>query len=389
MAKTSPAPLERPAGAPGARAPARLGVALALVPAALALVPAAAALAPPQDAEGPTLGAALDPLLARAHARPEATAWLTLEAWPAWDDAAWDTTAPWTRWSDAVRALRAARAEAEGEESAAARRARGALALCALAQGRFEEAWEHLARAGDPDALAALVPRLLPGAAPGAVDGSGALPGGARLAPALPPALGIDPREAREMRSAPFRLGAATLTLRVYFEPGSGVQLDLEHVAGGPAALALAIPVPLEAALERVYVDWDEVTPEAGGVRLELSDERRAISVWATLDYRAPAFPRTLPEALARALARAGVRAAQDAPPRAARFAEILAGLLDVPLAAGEPPSDGLAPLELSAAAAAELGALVGAAERFLLERPAPAEPGAGAEKEAGSPPGH
>lgn len=371
MAKRPRAPLERPARAPGARALALLGVALALAPAALAL---------PQDAEGPTLGAALDPLLARAHARPEAAAWLTLEAWPTWDDAAWDTDAPWARWSDAVRALRAARA-AEGEESAAARRARGALALCALAQGRHEEAWEHLARAGDPDALAALVPRLLPGAAPGAADGSGALPGGARLAPALPPALGIDPREAREMRSAPFRLGAATLTLRVYFEPGSGVQLDVKHVAGGPAALALAIPVPLEAALERVYVDWDEVAPEAGGVRLELSSERREVSVWATLDYRAPAFPRTLPEALPRALARAGVRAAQDAPPRAARFAETLAGLLDVPLAAGEPPG-GLAPLELSAAAAAELGALVGAAERFLLERPAPAE------KQAGSAPG-
>jgi len=172
------------------------------------------------------------------------------------------------------------------------------------------------------------------------------------------------------MRSAPFAVGEARADLRVLLEPGSGVQIDLRHLGGPPLALAVRIPVPHDAALARVYLDWDELEETGGAVRVSLSAEHPEISLWAELVPHRAAFSKTLPAALPAGFAGSGIRLAAGASQRWKHLTAALARLLDLPLLPPAAPGGmvrSLHPLELSPREPGELRSLVSSAERFLI----------------------
>jgi hypothetical protein len=160
----------------------------------------------------------------------------------------------WESFGTAIAAENAAPGNAE-------RRAR--LALLALEQRRFEDAWNHLAAtSADPAWTAAILPRFIPGVPAGTNvrDGGRAtpLPDGVVLAPSLPPASAGAVRgriDRRAMSLSDLEIGAARVTLRVAVE-AEGVQIDVKHVSGGTAKLAIVIPEPREIPFGNEYVDW-------------------------------------------------------------------------------------------------------------------------------------
>src|SRR6186713_777615 len=145
---------------------------------------------------------------------------------------AWARGETWKRWSELLKL----EAGAAGPDPAR----RAELALLALEQGRYEDAWDRFAQcAPAPPVAAALLARLLPGAP------AGPLADGAVLRPALPPpgAASTPPRgiDRRAMRIEGLAVGAAVIGLRISVEV-EGVQIDVEHLSGGPAKLSIAIP---------------------------------------------------------------------------------------------------------------------------------------------------
>lgn len=268
----------------------------------------------------------------------------------------------WARWAELVAA------EAAAPEPEPARRA--ALALLAHAQGRDEDAWEHLARtAADPRATAAVLPFLWPGVPAGTAVEAGArpapLPAGVLLAPSLPPGGG----EAASGHAAPvrvrwegLRVGEARVDLELAVEP-TGVELTAAHAAGPPVTVRALLPAPAGREIRVTYVDWmrqdDPSLPLQ--VRLSSADEEAHV-LFGRYAPRPVRYPRPLDRLRPKSLE--------------------LGGLWLVPAAQG--PSDG----ELDAAASA-FERVLDVSCRVRRAPPADAEPfpglavhlGAGAER--------
>src|SRR5204863_139988 len=118
---------------------------------------------------------------------------------------------------------------------------RAGLARIALAQGRFDDAWDHFAATGGaPEICAALLPGFLPGVAIGSAPEGvavgpggivGALPDGVLLAPASPPpAVAAAPDAALFRAAGPALasvLGFAVATKSAPSAVFPGVKIDL------------------------------------------------------------------------------------------------------------------------------------------------------------------
>ncbi len=207
---------------------------------------------------------------------------------------AWNAPATWKRFAELL--------SAEASAAAADPLKRAELAELALAQSRWDDAWSRFAEgAPSPAALAALLPRFLPGAAP--APPNAALPDGAILRPALPPhatGAGEIPRgavERRAMRIDGVRVGTATIALRVSVE-GEGVEIDVEHRGGGDVELKIAIPVDPQFAFADEYVDWfrqeERGVPHA--VAVHAGDEPHTL--YARFEPRQPEWPSRMPDKL-------------------------------------------------------------------------------------------
>jgi hypothetical protein len=203
----------------------------------------------------------------------------------------WQSPATWRRFGELLSA------EAAGKAPDPARRAE--LALLALAQHRWDDAWLHFGEcASSPAVVAALLPRFLPGTSAAADE---ALPDGAVLTPALPPLAAEGPGaprgfvQRRAMRIEGLVVGAAHLALRVSVE-GEGVEIDIEHQSGGAVKLAVAIPEDPQFAFADEYVDW--FRQEKPGVPHEVSIQPgdEAHTLYARFEPRKAEWPTLLPD---------------------------------------------------------------------------------------------
>ena len=203
---------------------------------------------------------------------------------------AWRSPAAWRTWAECLDA------EARAEQTDPERRA--ALCLFAAGQGRDDDAWRHDARLGaDPSWAAAVMPFLLPGVPPGSAlaEGGQAAPlaAPAVLRPILPPLPSDDRSGAHAPREARVRVRLAggielDMQLRADF---ATVRVDLEHVAGGAAQVAVRLPEPSDHELRLEYVDWLEKQARvAHEVVLEAADEEPC-----TIFGRLVASPPSLP----------------------------------------------------------------------------------------------
>jgi hypothetical protein len=212
----------------------------------------------------------------------------------------------WLGWMADLESSRAAR---EPDPECEAR-----LALFALAQQRWNEAWRHFERTGgDPGVCSALLPRFLPGCAADAPllqDGfAGALPDGSVLRPALPPAKGDAPPgriERREMKLARLSVGKAVVSLRIAVEY-DGILVELAHVAGESCRLSLALPCEPGFSLASEYVDWYVQETHGAPLALELKPGEEAHSLYGRLELRPVRGPERVPEHLPALAAREGL----------------------------------------------------------------------------------
>lgn len=216
---------------------------------------------------------------------------------------AWADGATWKRWSQLLTQ------EAGAGEPDPARRAE--LALLALEQGRFDDAWERFTQcAASPSVAAALLPRFLPGAR------SALLADGSVLAPALPPPSSPEARAAgslrggvdrRAMRIDGLAVGSAVIALKISVEV-EGVQIDVLHLSGGPVRLSIAIPKDPRFDFSDEYVDWyrAEVKGVAHALSIQPGDEEHTL--YARFEPRAPEWPTLLPDDVPAQIASGGLR---------------------------------------------------------------------------------
>lgn len=164
----------------------------------------------------------------------------------------------WLAWASWLAAEAAAGRAGEDADP----RRRAALALVALEQRRWNDAWHHFARlSAHPELAAGLMPRCLPGVPAGA----GVLPGGLpapladgvvlRPAPPPPPAGPARLGETRRAAAHGLRIGTAWVDMAVLVEP-AGVEITLTHVGGGPARFAVRLPQPAGRRIGIEYADW-------------------------------------------------------------------------------------------------------------------------------------
>jgi len=287
----------------------------------------------------------------------------------------WRDPAAFERW-------RAALADAR---TADARGARARLALLARRQDRDADAWQHLEVAGaDPALLAALLPRFLPGiadeVAAGAGGLAGALPDGAIFTPTTPPRTRPLERgriERRAMRVRGLRVGEAVLGLRVSVEP-EGVQIDIEHIAGGAARVAVKLPIEPGFALANEYVDWFPAPMRGAAHVVEIRPGDEEHTLYGRFEPSDSAQTFALPPRAPAALELGGLgirpESGADGRARAEALARALSGA-PISLAArvleeGAPVA-GWAPIVVdlrdTRTSAAKIAALCGAVERFTL----------------------
>jgi len=287
----------------------------------------------------------------------------------------WEDPAAFERW-------RAALAAAAGGDTGAAR---ARLALLARRQGRADDAWRHAAIAGaDPARLAALLPHFLPGVADDAPTGagglSGALPYGSVFAPSTPPRARAPERgrvERRSMRVRGLRVGEAVLGMRVAVEP-EGVQIDIEHISGGPTRIAVKLPTEAGFEIANEYVDWyqAEVRGVAHVVEIQPGDEEHTL--YGRFAPRADTVIFALPPAAPAALELGGLAIQPEPGPagraRAEALARALSGVpigLSARVVGGADPAPGWAPILVDLGdprtSADKIAALCGAVERFTL----------------------
>jgi hypothetical protein len=282
--------------------------------------------------------------------------------------------APWSEWAARLQTCRAgAPAERAG--------ARLWAAVLAARGGRSDDAWEHLAHAGeDPAGLRAVLPLLVPGVAPADLDAWPALPDGALLAPLLPPPegparevlLGIGRVRAGHTAVRGFRVGAAQVALALRVE-GDGVTIELAHEGGGACALDVVVPVPPDFRLGSVHVDWESVAAPEARVRVELAPGTEPVTIYGRYRPRRIEWPTSTPDALNAQLERDGLSLWLAQGESAAELCAGLAALLGVEAraaAGAAAPERGLV-LDLRDAdtRAAKLAGIVSLAERFALAR--------------------
>ncbi|HVS19557.1 MAG TPA: hypothetical protein VMT18_13205 [Planctomycetota bacterium] len=280
----------------------------------------------------------------------------------------------WRAWAERLEVCRAG-------EPAERAEARLWLAVLSARQGRSDDAWEHLAHAGEaPGGLRAVLPLVVPGVAPADLAAWPALPAGARLAPLTPPPsvparevlLGIGRVREGHARASGFQVGAAHVALALRVE-GDGVQLELSHTGGGAAELELVVPVPPDFTLWSVHVDWESVAAPGGAVRVALAPGGDPVTVYGRYRPRRIEWPTSVPADLNAQLERDGLCLwlAPDAGGTGLRAG--LAVLLGVEVRAWndiEPPALGLVLDRRDADAREEkLAGIVSLAERFALAR--------------------
>ncbi len=296
----------------------------------------------------------------------------------------WLDPATFERWRAAL-ATAAGATKPEREAAASVPAARAHLALLALAQGRTDDAWRGFEAAADePEFAAALLPRFLPGipidASVGAGGLAGALPDGVVLTPATPPHTRAVERgriERRAMRVRGLRVGDAVIGLRVAVEP-EGVQIDVEHISGGPARIAVKLPTEPGFALANEYVDWFQVEQRgvAHVVEIRPGDEEHTLYGRFEASEEVPRF--ALPTAAPATVALGGIAILPEPGTAGRARAEALARAL-----AGPPLSwtarvvdeadlaSGWAVIRVDITdprtSAGKIAALCGAIERFTL----------------------
>lgn len=320
----------------------------------------------------------LDKLEPRQAARAVAPELGAAGVAPGLEPGALEQPAGWAAWRGALTAtLDGARPEASAR-----------LALTALEQGRMRDAWRHLElAAADPALAAALLPRFLPGVARGtALDTGGfpaALPDGVVLRPALPPPLSAPTPgdaqrpERRAMRVSGLAIGAAVVELKVAVEL-EGVQIEVAHLSGGAARVALVLPRAEEFATATEYVDWYKQETVGAPLTIELEPGAEPHVLFARFEPKDLRWPTRLPEELPRALAEHGLvlLAADEAGERERLGA--LARELSIPAlgiaarceTAGARTGGGLVvDLSVAATRADKFAWLVSAIERYASER--------------------
>lgn len=132
-----------------------------------------------------------------------------------------------------------------------------ALALLAARGGRPKDAWAHYASlVADPQAAAAVMPRLLPGL-PADLSPGAPLSVGSLLRPIPPPgafdaARGVvGPVTA----STTFQIGEAEVRLVISVER-AGVEAKLHHISGEATSLYLQLPELPRREVRVTYIDW-------------------------------------------------------------------------------------------------------------------------------------
>jgi hypothetical protein len=218
---------------------------------------------------------------------------------PALAEDAWSSPATWSAWSAALARVLRAQSATETIE------ARARLALGAQAQGRGEDAWQHLeACVSDPAWIAAMLPRFLPGVpahSPAGAGGlSGALPNGVVLTPTLPPRSRDVPDghfDRRAMQVDGVRVGDATLSMRVSVE-NEGLQIDIKRLTGGSAAFSVRIPSVPGFPFASEAVDWYPQDQSGIAHALTLDDEHVERSLFARFEPRARELFQHVPEKL-------------------------------------------------------------------------------------------
>ena len=231
---------------------------------------------------------------------------------------------------------------AESERSESEPEARAALALHALRDARWQDAWAHLERLGGfPEWSAGVLPALLPGAPIDSASGSGGRPGplpdGVLLRPAVPPlAPPGDPR-AHEPRIATVRglqVGEATLDLKVTLD-GSGIEVDLLHTGGGPATVRVLLPEPEGLEIRVEYIDWMRQDVQRQPLLVELLPGEEEHNLFGRFAPRRVPLPGSPTDRLPRALVEGGLwtewAGAELLRPELLAAAEVLPEVLGVP----------------------------------------------------------
>jgi hypothetical protein len=231
------------------------------------------------------------------------------------DAATWSSPRTWCQWGRMQALAFPAASAASGAPAAAGGSARDDrpawrrwLALLALRQGRWEDAWAHFAACDRPGELMLFflpgIPLFERGEA--ALD---ALPDGVLLAPAPPPPTPGFPAgylDEREAWVRGLRVGSAVIDLRVAIEP-EGVQVDVVHVAGGAARLSVRLPEPDGFEIRVAYVDWLRQDEVGVPLALEVRPGDDTHSVYGRCLPRAPAWPTGAAEHVPAAIEREGL----------------------------------------------------------------------------------
>ncbi len=289
----------------------------------------------------------------------------------------WRDPATCERWRAALAAA--------VEHGAGERVARARLSVLALRQSRDDDAWRHLEIAGaDPALLAALLPHFLPGVDASTAAGAGGLPptlpDGVVLTPATPPRTRAVERgrvERRSMRVRGLRVGDAVIGMHVVVEP-EGVQVDLEHISGGSARVAVRLPREAGFGIANEYVDWFQAEQRgvAHVVTLQPGDEPHTL--YGRFEPRPDELPVALPPAAPAVLGLGGLEIRPEPGPEGLARAEALArALAGAPFAlktgvrAEGLPAGAWSTIQVDLrdprTASARVAALCSAAERFRL----------------------
>lgn len=285
-----------------------------------------------------------------------------------------DGGAAWRAWADALATCRA---------DDPAQRAAGRLwaAVFAARGGRSDDAWEHLAHAGEaPAGLRAVLPLCVPGIAPAELTAWPALPEGARLAPLLPPPpvpsrevlLGLGRVRDGHASARGFTVGDAQVAFALRVE-GDGVQIDLAHEGGGACALELVVPVPPDFSLSGVHVDWESVPAPGGRVHVELAPGGEPITVYGRWRPRRIEWPTSTPDGLNAQLVRDGLclwlAPGEEGAGLRTGLAELLGLEVRVHLQEAAPAEGLVLDLRDARTYDRKLAGIVSLAERFALER--------------------
>jgi len=212
----------------------------------------------------------------------------------------WSRTKTWELWADWV-------ADESPEASAS-------LALLAVAQARYADAWAHLdLAAADPAQAAMVLPHLWPGVPLGspieAGGVPGALPDGVLLRPTLPP-VGTDPEHpprAWTATAAGLRVGDAVIDLRLVVDD-SGVQIDLVHRSGGKAVVRVLVPEPVGVEIRIEYLDWFRLDTLREPIEIELEPGAEPRVIFGRVLERSESWPSAGGGGLPEGLRRGGLR---------------------------------------------------------------------------------